>query len=218
MTSSFLHSRDFLLHLHERQGYDRPVLIKEAAYEFPTISQIKQLHHEYAITRRLADVPGVRAVYAKEGSESHPVLLLEYIQGQSVRELIQRVSLDLNQKLQLAVNIAGALSRIHEQKVMHRDICSSNILVNDDGASSSQDGVYIIDFGVATTAKQEEPKKQVSAEITTDSLAYISPEQTGRMNRLVDYRTDLNSLGVTLYELFTNQLPFETDDALEMIH
>jgi serine/threonine protein kinase len=80
------------------------------------------MNNEYVITRQLSDIPCVRPVNAKEGSESRPVLLLEYIQGQSLSELIQEESLDLHQKLQLAVNIAGILSRIHERKVMHKDI------------------------------------------------------------------------------------------------
>jgi PAS domain S-box-containing protein len=212
MSSSPLYQNNFSLHLQERQGYDRPILLKELAYELPTSAQIRQLHNEYAITRQLADVPGVRKVYAKEGVESYPVLLLEYIQGQTLSELIQAASLDLSEKLQNAIEIAGILSRIHEQQVMHKDINPSNILVAEDG------GVYIIDFGIASNKRREHLQRTSVNDGMLGSLAYISPEQTGRMNRPVDYRTDLYSLGITLYELFTNQLPFETDDVLGMIH
>ena len=114
-SSTPLHRRNFMLHLQERPDYECLVLIKESANEFPTTSQIAQLHSEYAITRQLADIPGIRPVYSKEGSESQPVLLLEYIQGKSVSELIQAASLDLSVKLQIAIEIAGILSRIHEQ-------------------------------------------------------------------------------------------------------
>lgn len=75
MTNSLLHQRNFLLHLQERQEYDRPVLLKEPAHGQPTRAQIRQLHNEYAITRQLADVPGVRSVHAKEGSESQSLCL-----------------------------------------------------------------------------------------------------------------------------------------------
>ena len=207
-----IHRRNFSLHLQERPDYECMVLIKESASELPTKSQVAQLHNEYVITRQLSDVPGVRPVYAKEGSESQPFLLLEYIQGQSLSELIQAASLDFSEKLQISIEIAGILSRIHEQQVMHKDINPSNILVAEDG------GVYIIDFGIASNMRQEHQQRISVDDGMMGSLAYISPEQTGRMNRSIDYRTDFYSLGVTLYELFTGQLPFQSDDGLKVIH
>ena len=122
------------------------------------------------------------------------------------------------EKLRLAVNVANVLSRIHDQQVMHKDMSSGNILVADNDQPGSQDGVYIIDFGIASTMRQESASSLAPDDALMGTLAYISPEQTGRMNRQVDYRTDLYSLGVILYELFTGQLPFESGDALEMIH
>lgn len=158
ISSTPIHCRNFLLHLQARQGYDQPVLLKEPAVENPTSAQINHLHNEYVITRHLSDVPGVRPVLAKEGTESHPVLLLEYIPGRSLSELIQEKSFDLHQKLQLAVKIAEILSRIHAQYVMNKDISSSNILVAEGGAAGEHGGVYLIDFGIATVIRQEEPK------------------------------------------------------------
>jgi PAS domain S-box-containing protein len=101
---------------------------------------------------------------------------------------------------------------------MHKDISSSNILVAGGDATGSQDGVYVIDFGAAS-AMHEESASQLAADASlVGTLAYISPEQTGRMNRNVDYRTDFYSLGVVLYELLTGRLPFDSRDALELIH
>jgi len=213
-----LHRRNFLLHLQERPDYECMVLIKESASELPTKSQVAQLHNEYVITRQLSDVPGVRPVYLEEGSASQPVLILEYIKGQSVSELIKAASLDLSEKLQIAIEIAGILSRVHEQQVMHKDINPSNILVAEDGAPGENGGVYIIDFGIASNKRQEHLQRISVNDGMLGSLAYLSPEQTGRMNRHIDFRTDFYSLGVTLYKLFTGQLPFKSDDALEMIH
>jgi len=218
MNRAHLHRRNFLLHLQERAGYEQPVLLKEPAREQPARSHLGQLHNEYVITQQLADVSGVRPVYAKEGSESKPVLLLEYIQGQSLVEVIRTASLDLPEKLRIAGEVAGVLSRIHEQQVMHKDINPSNILVAEDGTSGEHGWIYIIDFGIASTMRQESQPRISTDDGLVGTLAYISPEQTGRVNRPVDYRTDLYSLGVTLYELFTGQLPFETGEALEMIH
>ena len=193
-------------------------MLKEPAHEQLTSAQIAQLHNEHIITRQLVGVPGLRPVYGLEGSESHPVLPLQYIEGQSLAEIIQEKSLELQQKLQLAVKIAGILGRIHDDGVMHRDINSSNIMVSADSLLDKFGRVSIIDFGVTTTVRQEEFSQPVTADTVAGTLAYISPEQTGRMNRAVDYRSGLYSLGVTLYELFTGQLPFQAGDTMGMIH
>ena len=91
-------------------------------------------------------------------------------------------------------------------------------MVADDIMPDEPHAVTIIDFGLATTLRQEDLAQPVASDVAAGTLAYISPEQTGRMNRAVDYRSDIYSLGVTLYELFTGQLPFEAADAMEMIH
>ena len=90
-----------MLHLQERSGYDQPVLLKEPAHEQPARSHLDQLHNEFAIIKQLAGVTGVRPAYAMEGTESQPVLLLEYIPGQSLAELIRSASLDVAEKLLL---------------------------------------------------------------------------------------------------------------------
>ena len=213
-----VHRRHFLLHLRKRAGYDGPVLLKEPVRERPTRSHFDQLHNEYTIAQQLTDVAGVRPVYAKEGTESQPVLIMEYIQGQSLAELIRTGSLDLAEKLRLAVDVTTVLSRIHEQQVMHKDMSSSNILVASKDQPGSQGGVYVIDFGIASVMQQDSVSQLTTDDTLVGTLAYISPEQTGRMNRQVDYRTDLYSLGVIFYELFTGRLPFESSDVLELIH
>jgi len=218
MTVQTLSRRNFMLHLQERPAYDGLVLIKEPAHQQLTRAQISQLHNEHLITRQLADVPGVRPVYGLEGSESHPALLLKYIEGQSLAEIIAEQSLDLPRKLRLAMEVAEVLGRVHDSGVMHRDVNSSNIMISADSQADEPDGVSVIDFGVATTVRQEEFSSPVAADFAAGTLAYISPEQTGRMNRAMDYRSDLYSLGVTFYELFTGQLPFQADDTVGMIH
>ena len=212
MTGQIVQRGNFLLYLQEREGYDRPVLIKEPARDPSSKLQIKQLHNEYNMSKPLEGVPGVRPVYAKEGSQSRPVLLLEYVPGQTISELVRSPALDLQQKIDIAVEAAAILGRIHGRGITHKNINSDNILVTDDGS------VTIIDFGAATDVSQEIAQTLNGDDAFGGTLAYLSPEQTGRMNRSVDYRSDLYSLGVTLYELFTNQLPFQASDTLGLIH
>ena len=219
MTEPTVHRRNFLLHLQERPGYDGSVLLKEPAREQPSPSQLDQLHNEYAVTRQLADATGVRQALAKEGTESRPVLLLEYIEGQTLAELVRTGSLDVADKLRLALRVVRALSRVHDHQVTHKDVSSGNILVaSRKDSPGSEGGVYLIDFGLASTVRREIPARMAPDDTLVGTLAYVSPEQTGRMNRQVDYRTDLYSLGICLYEMFTGQLPFTGSDALEIIH
>ena len=155
MTEQTVYRRNFLLHLQERQKYEEPVLLKEPAHERLTGAQIGQLHNEYAISRQLNDVAGVRPAYTLEGSESHPVLLLKYIPGENLAETARKQSLELREKLQLAVEISSILGRIHDAGVMHRDISSSNIMVAEAEMPGENGRVTIIDFGLATTLRQD---------------------------------------------------------------
>lgn len=159
MSEPTLYRRNFRLHLQKRPSHDGPVLLKEPAREPASPSHIDQLHNEYAVTRQLADVAGVRPALAKEGSESRPVAVLEYIQGQSLAEVIRSASLDVGEKLRLAVDTARVLGRVHDREVMHKDVSSGNLLVAAGDSAGSQGGVYLIDFGLASVVRQESPSR-----------------------------------------------------------
>ena len=120
--------------------------------------------------------------------------------------------LTVKEFLPFAVQIANILGNIHAANIIHKDINPSNIVVNPETKF-----LKIIDFGIASRLPRENPTLKNPDQLE-GTLAYLSPEQTGRINRSMDYRTDLYSLGVTFYELLTGQLPFDATDAMELVH
>lgn len=140
------------------------------------------------------------------------ILAREYIDGITLGDWMNEQARSLEEKIQIAVKIVEFLGEIHDKKLIHKDLNPSNVIVNEDSQS-----VYIIDFDLSSHLDFKSyflgnPQK------LEGTLPYISPEQTGRINRSVDYRSDLYSLGILLYELFTGILPFGKDDPLEIIH
>src|ERR687886_2629399 len=125
---------------------------------------------------------------------------------------MQQRSFTLEEFLEIAIASTEILGQIHRANIIHKDINPSNIVYN---PQTKQ--LKIIDFGISTQLTRETPSLK-NPNVLEGTLAYISPEQTGRMNRAIDYRTDFYSLGVTFYELLTGQLPFPTQDALELVH
>ncbi len=120
--------------------------------------------------------------------------------------------MDLSSFLKIAIRIAEALEEIHKINIIHKDIKPSNIIVNPQSGE-----VKLIDFGVASRLSRENSFLQ-SPEHLEGTLRYMSPEQTGRINRFVDYRSDLYSLGATFYEILTGEPPFASLDSMELIH
>jgi histidine kinase len=143
---------------------------------------------------------------------SAPVLVFEDQGGTALNQVLKSGSLPLVEGLRLAQKIAQALVEIHSQRIIHKDLNPSNILY-----TRATGVVKIIDFGISTRVEREQADL-LTRGVTEGSLPYMSPEQTGRMNKYVDYRSDFYSLGVTLFEIFTGRLPFDEIDALRLIH
>ena len=144
--------------------------------------------------------------------ENGSALILENHEGLPLRKLMDAARLDLLDSLKIAVSLAGTLEAVHRQGMIHKMINPFNIFV--DPASRT---VKLSGFGLATRLPRENPNA-LSPQLTGETLLYISPEQTGRMNRPLDYRSDFYSLGATLYELFTGRVPFQSREAMEIIH
>ncbi|MGG6239412.1 AAA family ATPase [Nodosilinea sp. AN01ver1] len=192
-----------------------PIIAKLLKQEYPSAQEIARYRQEYDITRSL-NLPGVVRAYGQQTYQRTPAILLEDFGGESLEQWRQQrpdvYPMPLPLFLSLAVNLVDSLGSIHNATIIHKDINPSNIVFNSDTGV-----VKIIDFGIATRFNRTNPTFK-SPHGLEGTLAYLSPEQTGRMNRAIDYRTDFYSLGVTFYELLTGQLPFLTTDILELVH
>ncbi|WP_224244306.1 trifunctional serine/threonine-protein kinase/ATP-binding protein/sensor histidine kinase [Hyalangium gracile] len=193
-----------------READSLPVIIKTPIAAAPGPNEIERYRREFGILQRLRDVRGVARPYSCERIHDRPVLLLEKVQGESLSESVSQ-PFELSRFLRLAISLASTLAEVHSRNVIHKDIKPSNIILEPSGDAR------LIDFGVATLQKVEH-LEAAPTHLVEGTLAYMSPEQTGRMNRAVDYRTDFYSLGVTLYELLTGKRPFHGRDALEWFH
>ncbi|MEH2458510.1 AAA family ATPase [Nostoc sp.] len=187
-----------------------PVIIKVLRSEQCTPNNIEQLKHEYAIAQRLNTTAALKA-YALEISQGIPYLIMEDFGGRSLDQLLDQFQQPVP-FLKIAIEITNKLAQIHTYNIVHKDIKPENILVN---LETNQ--VKIADFGIAAFIPYEQQRISSSSCIE-GSLPYLSPEQTGRMNRGIDHRSDLYSLGVTFYEMLTGQLPFQGKDPLEWMH
>ncbi len=132
--------------------------------------------------------------------------------GGAVLDRLLGRPLGITQFLRIAISLARALRQVHARGLIHKDIKPANILV--DVASG---GVWLTGFGIASRLPRERPNPE-PPEVIAGTLAYMAPEQTGRMNRSIDARSDLYSLGITFYEMLTGTLPFTAADPLEWVH
>ena len=188
----------------------RPVILKLLREVYPSPAEVSKLQHEYHLVKDLY-LEGVVQPYSLEFMENRPVLVMEDFGGQSLRRIMNKRRLPLELFLQISLQLAEALEQMHQAGIVHKDLKPGNIIAN---LKTNQ--VKISDFSIA--ARVGEDRIVATPDSPEGTLAYISPEQTGRMNRAVDYRTDFYSLGVTLYEMVTGQRPFPSEDPIELVH
>ncbi|AVH62122.1 ATP-binding sensor histidine kinase [Nostoc sp. 'Peltigera membranacea cyanobiont' N6] len=189
----------------------QPVVIKLLKREYPSFSELVQFHNQYAIANNL-DIPGIIKPYNLEPYHNGYVMVMEDFGGISLRQFTQERPLTLEQFLPIALQLLDTLHQLHQQRVIHKDIKPSNILIHPDTKE-----IKLIDFSIASLLPRETQEIQ-NPNGLEGTLAYLSPEQTGRMNRGIDYRSDFYSLGVTFFELLSGQLPFDSHEAMELVH
>ena len=205
-----------LVYRAKRRVDSRSFILKTLTAQYPTLDAIATLKHEYEILSS-TNIPGT--IKAVEWRASAPALVLENYSGLSLTDFLkERGALPLSVFLPVAIALTETLGHIHQQQLIHRDIKPSNILINPDTKD-----VRLIDFGLASRLTKNAPQNgaiyvNLKGRQPAGTYAYMSPEQTGRMNRTVDYRSDLYSLGVTFYQMLAGSLPFEANDALAWVH
>ncbi|MEM7017100.1 MAG: AAA family ATPase, partial [Pseudomonadota bacterium] len=205
------HKTDVYRAVHNKN--QQPVIIKCPNSDYPAPRQIEQLQHEYELTHEL-ELSGIINISEILQQGHQWALICEDVQGDSLDHLLNETHLALIDVLKIGIALSDALGEIHHHNLIHRDLKPANIIVHKDGEHYQ---VKITDFSVATQFSVES-RLMVSPDALEGTLAYMAPEQTGRMNRQVDYRADLYSLGITLYEMLIGHPPFQGDDPMELVH
>jgi PAS domain S-box-containing protein len=204
---------NFDLYRGRQLGDSRPLLGVALAAQQPSPEGFQRLEHEYSLAAEL-DPEWAAKPLALTRYEGRTILIFSDPGGEPLDKVIERNDgqpLDLTRFLRVAVSMAKVLGQVHRQGLIHKDIKPMNMLVDEAG------NVWLTGFGIASQlpAGRQAP---VAPEIIAGTLAYMAPEQTGRMNRSIDARSDLYSVGVTLYQMLTGRLPFAAADPLEWVH
>ncbi|MEA5603131.1 AAA family ATPase [Nostoc sp. UHCC 0252] len=198
-----------------RETDSLPVVIKLLKNPYPSFSELLSFRNQYTIAKNL-NSPLIIQTYSLQAYQNGYALVMEDFRGISLKDYItsdqRQYIASLQEFLQIAIALCNTLDILYRERIIHKDIKPANILIN-----PKTKEVKLIDFSIASLLPRETQNIQ-NANTLEGTLAYLSPEQTGRMNRGIDYRSDFYSLGVTFYELLTGQLPFISDEPMELLH
>ncbi|QFS48337.1 trifunctional serine/threonine-protein kinase/ATP-binding protein/sensor histidine kinase [Nostoc sphaeroides] len=204
-----------LVYRANRETDQKSVVIKLMKTAYPSFSELVQFRNQFTIAKNL-NLPGIIQTYSLEFYQNGYVLVMEDFGGISLKDYLTSVETryiaSLMEFLQVAIALCNTLDILIRYRIIHKDIKPANILIHPETKE-----VKLIDFSIASLLPRE-TQSLMSPNVLEGTLGYLSPEQTGRMNRGIDYRTDFYSLGVTFYELLTGKLPFQSHDPMELVH
>ncbi|MCC3419235.1 MAG: AAA family ATPase [Microcoleus sp. PH2017_07_MST_O_A] len=195
----------------QRKQDRQAVIIKILRAEYPNLEEIMQLRHEYELSRNL-NLEGIVKPYGLENHRNGLALILEDSKGEALKNFLSIHKLKLKDFLSIAIQLADTLGKLHDNQIIHKDIKPTNIIIH---PATLQ--VKITDFSIATRLSRS-TQTLSHPNLLEGTIAYMSPEQTGRMNRSIDYRTDFYSLGITFYEMMCGEVPFKATDPMELVH
>ena len=195
---------------NDTEGEKHAFIPIPAGVEHPTLESINRLTHEHELKSHLDSAWALRPLeLVRERGQT--MLVVDYTGGEPLDRLV-RQPMEIGQFLRLAVALSGAIGQLHGRGLIHKDIKPANVLVD-----SATGQVRLTGFGIASRLPRERQPPE-PPEFIAGTLAYMAPEQTGRVNRSIDSRSDLYSLGVTFYEMLTGSLPFTASDPMEWVH
>ncbi|MEH2097617.1 ATP-binding protein, partial [Nostoc sp.] len=195
-----------------RETDSLPVVIKLLKNPYPSLGELLSFSNQYTIAKNL-NSPLIVQTYSLELYQNGYALVMEDFGGISLKDWrVRGRRQSLQEFLEIAIALCNTLDVLYRERIIHKDIKPANILINPETKQ-----VKLIDFSIASLLPRE-TQTLVNPNVLEGTLAYISPEQTGRMNRGIDYRTDFYSVGVTFYELLTGKLPFASNDPMELVH
>lgn len=194
-----------------RKADNLPVILKMLKGNNPALTQLARVRHEYALLSEL-DIDGVVKVLSLEEMQHTLAIVFKDSGGQALNTTFSERPMPMDTFFPIAIKLAHILGEIHSANIIHKDINPANIVRNPETGQ-----IEVIDFDIATYLPYEAQDMQPPV-LLEGSLPYISPEQTGRMNRRIDYRSDFYSLGITYYELLAKAPPFRSSDPLQLLH
>jgi len=184
------------------------VALKTHISDYPIREDLANLDHEYHILKKI-DNPNIVHAYELIHEKNRSYLVLEFVDGLPLKAFIQeKKKIDLDSFYKIAIQMTRILENLHAQRIVHKDFNPMNIIINPKTL-----GIVITDFSLSSELQSE-----LASNVLEGTLAYISPEQTGKMNRAIDFRSDFYSLGISFYEMLTGVLPFSSYDPAELIY
>ena len=201
---------EFNLYRGRTEDDTSQILVLSPVAEYPAPEALKRLEHEYSLKEELDPAWAARPI-AITFYWDRTVLVLEDPGGVPLDQLLCQ-PLELACSLRLAVGLSSAIDRLHQREIIHKDIKPANVLV-----SSAAGRCWLRGFGIASRLPRQRQSAE-APELIAGTLAYMAPEQTGRMNRSIDSRSDLYALGVSIYEILTGSLPFTASDPMEWVY